>query len=54
MPSAVGPIISGNPIGATIRSPKEAAHAFEALMLKQLMSAMTKTVGKSGLFGEGF
>jgi Rod binding domain-containing protein len=37
-----------------IRSPQEAAQAFEGLLLKQLFGEMSKTVGDSGLFGSGF
>ena len=52
MPFALGAI--GSDVRATaaaVQSPEDAAHAFEALMLKQLMKSMTDTVSKSGLFG---
>lgn len=37
-----------------IHSAKEAAAAFEGLLLKQLFGEMSKTIGDSGLFGSGF
>jgi Rod binding domain-containing protein len=54
MPSAVGPITADVNVASTIRTPVEAAKAFETLMLKQLMKSMSKTIGNSGLFGKGF
>lgn len=36
------------------RNPKEVIRAFEALMLERLLLAMDRTVGRSGLFGNGF
>jgi Rod binding domain-containing protein len=54
MPLALGPIGTESGTAAAIHSPKDAAKAFEALMLKQLMKSMTDTVGKSGVFGGGF
>ena len=54
MPGAIGPITSDTPVSTVIRTPVEAAKAFETLMLKQLMKSMTKTIGSSGLFGSGF
>lgn len=54
MPGAIGPLTSDTPINTVIKTPVEAAKAFETMMLKQLMKSMTKTVGNSGLFGNGF
>lgn len=41
-------------VAPQIRSPQEAAQAFEGMLLKQLFGEMSKTVGSSGLFGSGF
>ena len=54
MPSAIGPLTADVNLASSIRTPVEAAKAFETLMLKQLMKSMTKTIGNSGLFGNGF
>ncbi len=37
-----------------IETPEQAASAFEALMLKQLFTVMSKSGGSSGMFGKGF
>jgi hypothetical protein len=45
----------GDPTGARqIRTTGDAAAAFEALLLKQLLGAMSKTAGEGGMFGGGF
>jgi len=54
MPLALGPIGSEVSTAQTVQTPKDAARAFEALMLKQLMKSMSDTVGNSGVFGSGF
>lgn len=54
MPLALGAVGMNDNSSASLRTPQDAAHAFEALMLKQLMKSMTDTVGKSGVFGSGF
>jgi Rod binding domain-containing protein len=41
-------------IASSVRTPKDAAKAFESMMLKQLMKSMTDTVQESGVFGGGF
>ncbi len=50
----IAPTSAGVYNAPNINSPAEAAKAFEALMLKQMLNAMSKTVEKSGLFGSGF
>jgi len=44
----------GTPEGATVKTPVEAARAFEGMLLQQLFKEMTRTVGKSELMGSGF
>ncbi|MCP4679836.1 MAG: hypothetical protein GY854_30960 [Deltaproteobacteria bacterium] len=54
MPGPVAPLSAG--LGATpeIRTPVQAAKAFETMMLQQLLRSMSKTVGKSEFLGGGF
>lgn len=54
MPISLGAIGTEVSTAQTVKSPKDAARAFEALMLKQLMKSMTDTIGESGVFGSGF
>ena len=55
MPAEIAPV-GHSPFQTTpnIQTGTDAARAFEALMLQQLFSSMSKTVGDSGLFGGGF
>lgn len=39
--------------GMASKDPKEVFRAFEALFIERLLLAMDRTVGRSGLFGEG-
>lgn len=50
----VGAVGAGFNNTPSISDAKEAAGALEALLFKQLMKNMTESVGKSGLFGDGF
>ncbi len=50
----MGALIAGSTTDRNIQSPMEAAKAFEALLLKELLGSMSKTVESSGLFGDGF
>jgi Rod binding domain-containing protein len=51
---AVGSIGGGFIAPPDIKSNKDAANAFEAMLFKQLLKSMTNSVQKSGLFGSGF
>ncbi|MBN2340627.1 MAG: rod-binding protein [Deltaproteobacteria bacterium] len=50
----VGAIGAGFNDTPQISNAKEAAGALEAMLFKELMKSMTESVGKAGLFGEGF
>ncbi len=54
MPMGVAPVGGAFDTIPNINSPKEAAKAFETLLLQQLFKEMSKTVGHSGLMGGGF
>ncbi len=54
MPAAISLLSSSPGTTPQIRNPADAAKAFETLMLQQLMGSMSKTVGNSGLFNNGF
>ena len=50
----VGAIGAGFNNSPQITNVKEAAGALEAMLFKELMKNMTESIGKSGLFGDGF
>jgi Rod binding domain-containing protein len=54
MPNAVGAVGAGFSAGPEIRDARGAAQAFEAMLLKQLMSTMVKSMGEGGFSGGGF
>jgi len=54
MPGAAGAVGAGYASSPQIRNGEQAAKAFEAMLFKQLMSTMSKSIQKSGLFQGGF